>query len=402
MDIPSFVFGGNTGINSPGELERNRRIAEALQIRAASRVPQNPWEGLNAVTAALASRTLGERADLYEQQQRDEADAAFKALLGEDNPSMGAMADLAGNDFLGDGKQAVINAMLANRMAPPPAPEYGFTFAPDGTMIRTDKTGGGVEEMGSYAEPESADPTSAMQNYEFLVSQGIDPQTALQRAFSGGVNVNVGEGEVGTIPSGFELITDPETGARRMQPIPGGPAALEAEQAAQREASKAGTASLYGNVVIEDIDRALEKIAANPELTTGPIGAITEGVSGLPAHDVNKLITTVKANAGFDRLQAMRDASPTGGALGQVSERELDFLNSAIGNLEQSQSMPQLVENLQRVRRIYTEIVHGPEAAAQMSANDLPQGVTEEDVQFTMEKHGLTREQVLERIRNAR
>ena len=30
---------------------------------------------------------------------------------------------------------------------------------------------------------------------------------------------------------------------------------------------------------------------------------------------------------------------------------------------------------------------------------DLPQGVTEEEMQFTMQKHGLTREQVLERIR---
>ncbi|MFA3915962.1 hypothetical protein AB1E33_03095 [Ruegeria sp. 2012CJ15-1] len=35
--------------------------------------------------------------------------------------------------------------------------------------------------------------TSAMQNYQFLVSQGMDPQDAMGRAFSGGVTVNTGE-----------------------------------------------------------------------------------------------------------------------------------------------------------------------------------------------------------------
>lgn len=40
--------------------------------------------------------------------------------------------------------------------------------------------------------------TSAMQNYQFLLSQGVDPQEAMQRAFSGGTTVNVGDqGSVG-------------------------------------------------------------------------------------------------------------------------------------------------------------------------------------------------------------
>ena len=42
----------------------------------------------------------------------------------------------------------------------------------------------------------------------------------------------------------------------------------------------------------------------------------------------------------------MRDASPTGGALGQVSERELDQLNASIANLRQSQSLGQFKSNL--------------------------------------------------------
>jgi hypothetical protein len=68
----------------------------------------------------------------------------------------------------------------------------------------------------------------------------------------------------------------------------------------------------------------------------------------------------VKANAGFDRLQEMRNNSPTGGALGQVSEREIAFLQSTIGNLEQSQSADQLRQNLNRVWNAYQEVINGP------------------------------------------
>ena len=56
------------------------------------------------------------------------------------------------------------------------------------------------------------------------------------------------------------------------------------------------------------------------------------------------------SSIGFDRLQAMRDASPTGGALGQVSERELSQLNASIANLRQSQSLGQFKSNLAIVK----------------------------------------------------
>jgi hypothetical protein len=42
------------------------------------------------------------------------------------------------------------------------------------------------------------DQTDAMQNYEYLVSRGVDPDEAVQRAFSGGTTINMGDqGSVG-------------------------------------------------------------------------------------------------------------------------------------------------------------------------------------------------------------
>jgi hypothetical protein len=44
----------------------------------------------------------------------------------------------------------------------------------------------------AYQQP---DQTSAIQNYNYLINQGVSPEEALQRAFSGGPNINLGEQE---------------------------------------------------------------------------------------------------------------------------------------------------------------------------------------------------------------
>ena len=76
------------------------------------------------------------------------------------------------------------------------------------------------------------------------------------------------------------------------------------------------------------------------------------------AKTLGNLLTTIKGN-GFDKLQAMREASPTGGALGQVSNFELGALNAAFGNLDQSGDPVELRENLINLIHVYNNIIHG-------------------------------------------
>jgi len=85
-------------------------------------------------------------------------------------------------------------------------------------------------------------------------------------------------------------------------------------------------------------------------------------MSGMPnskAKTLGNLLTTIKGNAGFDKLQAMREASPTGGALGQVSVFELEQLNAAFGNLDQTNDPVELRENLINLIHVYNNIIHG-------------------------------------------
>lgn len=82
--------------------------------------------------------------------------------------------------------------------------------------------------------------------------------------------------------------------------------------------------------------------------TTGTIrSSILQQIPGTPATNMGAILDTVRANIGFDELNAMRQFSPTGGALGNVTERELAFLQNVLVNLEQSQSPEQLLENLE-------------------------------------------------------
>lgn len=68
---------------------------------------------------------------------------------------------------------------------------------------------------------------------------------------------------------------------------------------------------------------------------------------------LDTLLTTIKANIGFDKLQNMRDESPTGGALGQVAIQELIALQSSIASLDPKQGPDSLKGNLQYILDTY-------------------------------------------------
>lgn len=103
------------------------------------------------------------------------------------------------------------------------------------------------------------------------------------------------------------------------------------------------------NLVRNTIKDALSDVGVT---TAGLGGAILGTVPGTAATDLQKKIETIKANIGFDELQSMRDASPTGGALGQVAVQELNFLQSTLGSLDRSQSPAELKKRLQQIDKV--------------------------------------------------
>ncbi len=116
---------------------------------------------------------------------------------------------------------------------------------------------------------------------------------------------------------------------------------------AQAAMRRAETEEQRFDLVDERIDQAIDQASG---LTAG-LGSVTRFVPGSPAANLAATLDTIRANVGFDELQQLRDNSPTGGALGQVTERELAFLQAVLGSIEQSQSPRQLRENLEIMRQ---------------------------------------------------
>lgn len=160
----------------------------------------------------------------------------------------------------------------------------------------------------------------------------------------------------------------------------------EAKRQAAERASKASR-DVSANIVVQDIDRVLKSSDKNTFWKTGPMGGLMSNIPGTGAFDMAKLLDSIKANTAFDKLQQMRQASPTGGALGQVSDKENNLLQAAVGALQQSQSFEQFQDNLKRVKNVYLDIIHGPgngpareklgfQGAPASNGPKLPQGVT--------------------------
>ena len=144
-------------------------------------------------------------------------------------------------------------------------------------------------------------------------------------------------------------------------------------------------ALMYGQAALSAIERTEALVAAEKDWapwdnTTGIFGNLLKNFPATAANDVMANIKTIEAAVGFDRLQAMRDASPTGGALGQVSNIELDLLKSSLANLNQSQSKGAFLTNLAQVKQVYNDIVNGPAGgggagSSNMSAADAIVGI---------------------------
>jgi hypothetical protein len=102
--------------------------------------------------------------------------------------------------------------------------------------------------------------------------------------------------------------------------------------------------------IVGKVDEAIPLVS---NFTTG-FGSVTTYIPGTPGANLRATIETIKANLGFDRLQQMRDASPTGGALGQVAVKELDALQASVSSLDLNQSPDRLRNNLEQIKTHYS------------------------------------------------
>lgn len=142
-------------------------------------------------------------------------------------------------------------------------------------------------------------------------------------------------------------------------------AVSEREKMEKAEQMRKERKTRAGRTVIQDINRGIEVLQQNmdrkyiPTTAAGSLATIARFIPTTDADTLEKFADSVKSNISIDELQAMRESSPTGGALGQVPVQQQEYLMQLLGSLDVTQKPEVLMDNMKRISNIYMDIVHG-------------------------------------------
>ena len=330
------------------------------------------------------------------------------AKFGGEQPQSGsgmsiqALAEVAGSPYATPGQKAVAAALLQQQMdAADPAKQLQLEkerleidalknpkekpIEINGKLIDP-KT---FEVIKDYSTPEEG--TTDQQNYRQYTEQetaaGRKPMSFGEFLVADEKAGVAGQPSIGTITPGYSAVQDPgNPSGYRMERIPGGP-----EDKSAADATKASNKETLTDVVVNAAARA-RSAAGNRAL-----GGFGQGVVGAinpysDSAEVQRQVDVLKSNATIESLNAMRAASPTGGALGAVSDSENKMLAAKAGALDPSS--PNFARDLDDYELTLLKTVHGAEAGERIFKEtrgdkpqikppatdaDLPDGVTQEE-----------------------
>ena len=287
---------------------------------------------------------------------------------GDVNAIAAAVEGLAGdNQGINARRRSEEAAVIrgANAMAPDAAPANAMLAPPSAAMVRSD-----VPQLPTFGPPR----TLAEADYQKRMLDAVadlekkriegERASAARRENAPAVAAEAGMTAGATARAQAEVrgsLPPPPAGYRynqdftAIEPVPGSPQA-------QAETERRGAQVKAATVVTESIDRILDRLNTSLLPVTG-FGAPTLAalLSGSPAADVAELRKTIEGNISFETLTEMRRQSPTGGALGNVTDKDLELLKTSLGSLSQNQSPRQFRENLMKLRDRFLETIHGPE-----------------------------------------
>ncbi|MGH7464327.1 MAG: hypothetical protein ACREK1_04070, partial [Longimicrobiales bacterium] len=146
--------------------------------------------------------------------------------------------------------------------------------------------------------------------------------------------------------------------------VPGSPAEKEMErnlreaEAGDRKYLQAYNAvSQHGDVVERSTADALAYFKdAGSGLVLQNFRRLAPLAAGTEMHEAWQALEAIKNNIGINELQRMRQSSPTGGAMGNVSDRDIELLTGVLGRLDQIRDPVVLVRELESVLSVYENI----------------------------------------------
>jgi len=349
--LQPFQWSGNTGgIKSPATVERERKVADALM--SPKGVAQDPWSGLAQVTGALSGSVLQGRADEAERAGQQKAGELFADMSLSQDPNAIIAALTSPDAQWASPAQTSIASALLNSGLERQDPMYQMNM--EKARLELEKLRNPVQS------PFNTDAPTDFQNYQ--LSQ-VDPGYAeFLAAQPSGQTINVGgEGvKMGTVPPGYAAVEDPTNPSGfRLEVIPNGPADIEQQAAAAKAEAGGGRKDLATEIITGAASKARAALNSGG-MTAGVGGAVVAMSPESQAAELRRQVDVMKANATIENLTAMRQASPTGGALGSVTEKEGAMLAAASGAIDPNSSAEQLAAAIDNYERTLLQVVHGP------------------------------------------
>jgi hypothetical protein len=244
----------------------------------------------------------------------------------------------------------VLSQYGASAAAPPAAPA---TPADVATMqaLGFPLTQQGYEQFrAAQRQPPTYTPSPDMQGYELAKSEGykgtfFDYQRQLAEAKRPPAQPKSPGSPVAVIDPATSktiFVTPEEALTRRMTPASAGDG-LSPKQRQLREAEyPKATASIKSfELTADTLINDLKTLATHPGLDsiTGLVAGRVPAITA-EGREAEALLDKIKARAGFQELNALRQAGPSGGALGNVSNQEGTKLEQAAAALDRRQDAP--------------------------------------------------------------
>lgn len=280
---------------------------------------------------------------------------------GSFDPSIAKIAALVSHPALPEGQKMVLGALLKQKLAQsqPQQPDYQFV---DGIGM-VDMNNPPPEMMaGQYEAP--MDKPSSVQEYEYARQNGFqgsynDFLTAKGKASAPSVSTTVNTGNqpdsrpMADKPAkGYQRRWDPEKQTWVDEPIPGGEVAREAEVADEKKSERNRQQQIKMGTTLTNLQMNIDEIEDGGFPVTGGLGAMAGAIPGTAASDWrvrNQQITTEGALA---EVQNMRDNSPTGGAVGQLTDSEREAIALAATGISSAQSAEEYVRAAKNYRKV--------------------------------------------------
>tara|TARA_B100000902_G_scaffold38812_1_gene46176 strand:+ start:364 stop:1806 length:1443 start_codon:yes stop_codon:yes gene_type:complete len=178
-------------------------------------------------------------------------------------------------------------------------------------------------------------------------------------------------------------------GSEEFVNVEGSKAFIEAKDRESADSARIRTTETLARPQIDALTNAINIIdrqgtESNPLARLVPATGAGAFINFLPYTDALELSTqleTIKANIGFDRLATMRERSKTGGALGNISNQEVAFLQATQGNLNQARTGENLRKTLISIEKNAIDRI----------------GVVEKELKNKAEELGITFDEILQK-----